>query len=273
MVLLSAYGLAMLLKPNNQKFFFILAIGFFFSQHNIFLYTPPGKPETLALGFLMVSIYLWFRYLKCQSRREWIAPSLTSAATILIHQYVGLLAIYIIAIVLILKYLPTRSSKCSFLRISFIFLLIISPSIILLPILYKISSLASIPETHFTITSGSLDISKTINLLFPPFIWNEKLTSNAERIFYAFINNYNYFLYALILLGVVTGILLKIDKDFLTIFGSLVLICLQIMILVENFMPTELSYRFLYYTSLLSFPLISIGIYGVVRKFLGSDML
>src|SRR5206468_3760479 len=117
-------------------------------------------------------------------------------------------------------------------------------------------------------TLGPIDVDKTIGVLFPPFVWSVNSSFIGENIFYSFINNYNYFLYALVLLGLFMGISLKIDKNFLIVFGSLILVCLQLMVFIKNFVPTELAYRFLYYTSILSIPLIGVGIYGTLTKFL-----
>ncbi len=261
-VSVASYQLGNLMMPQDRKFALLMPLAFLFSQHNVFLFTPPGKPESLALGFLFVSLLFWFKYLKTGLKRELGVALVISASVLLIHQYVGIIAVYVALLALTSKALNRTGLRV--LKGVAIAAIAISPIFVLLPVLHYSSGVANIQVEKFAITSG-LNPTKTLNVLFPPL----KLQLQGgigEVLFNTLMNNFNYVMYVLIAIGIAAGRFLKIDGTFISILAALVVISLEAMVITENFIPTDTSYRFLFYASFFSFPLVGALFYGAARS-------
>lgn len=260
-VSVTSYHIGNLMMPNHRKFALLLPVAFLFSQHNVFLFTPPGKPETLALGFLFVSLLFWFRYLRSHMKRELGVALVLTVAVILIHQYAGIVAICV-ALLALTSRVPNRNG-IRVLKGAAIAAITISPIFLLLPALHYASGYANIQTEKFAITSG-LDLGKTMNVLFPP-VKLELEGGLGEILFSTVLNNFNYLMYALVALGIRASHRLGIDGSFTIILVALVVISLEAMVITENFIPTDTSYRFLFYASFFAFPLVAAMFYRASR--------
>ncbi|WP_415280933.1 hypothetical protein [Candidatus Nitrososphaera sp. FF02] len=261
LTVISLYAISSTLKPYAKAFSVLLVLAFFYSQHNIFIFTPPGKPETLALGFLITCLFLSLNFLKSTSVRTIVPLIIITFCSFLIHQYVGLVGLFALAVVVILKYLPRTKPVHRILKPITLGLVILTPSTIMLPILDQISGFINVEEEKFSI-AGSFDPVKTTDVLFPPF-----KPANSTNIFDVFVNNFHYVFYGIVALGFLAGIITNVDREFLVLFAVLLAICMQMVILVENFVPTDVSYRFFYYTNFVAIPIVAIGFYALMKRF------
>jgi hypothetical protein len=261
LIVISLYAIGTMLRPSDKVLPTLTMLAFFSSQHNIFIFTPPGKPETLALGFLVACIFLSFKFLKSKNIRSIVPVTIIAFCALLIHQYVGMISLFALAVVLTLKYFPSTRPPYHILRLIVIGFIAITPFTIVLPLLDQASKIANVTAERFTV-AGSFDLEKTTNVLFPAFN-----PANSTNIFDAFINNFHYIFYGMVIFGFLVGIYTRIDKEFLMLFGVLIAICMQMVILVENFILTDVSYRFFYYATFVAVPVVAIGFYVLIKRF------
>ena len=62
-VVFATYDMVQRLAPKLKGLGLFCALAFLASQHNVFQFTPPGKPEPIGLCLLLVGVMLWVKYL------------------------------------------------------------------------------------------------------------------------------------------------------------------------------------------------------------------
>ena len=270
-VVFATFDLVSLLAPGKRRLALLCSASFLASQHNIFLFTPPGKPESLALGMLLVNIMFWLMYLCDKGYRATsvTASLVTLAAIVLIHQYVGLFALFIA--VLALAFSLFRPFHGGILRAGVGFVLVSSllfTWVSCFPLLHSFTTIlvGYAPLGHIDI--GAFTVTNFLKTIAPT-IWLWKGPSLFEQLLLTFINNSAYLTYALILVGVFAAVKYDLNKYWLTMSLSVILLALAYFSVVANFftiptMAASNSYRFFYYLNFLAFPLMGTGMYWVI---------
>jgi len=265
-VILATFDLMRIIVPKNRKLAIFCSASFLASQHNIFLFTPPGKPETLALGMLLVNILFWVKYThRCTSWNYLVASIVMLLSILLIHPYVGLFAIFIAATSLSLFHMRPFSGSKMRLGIGLVSLmvLLLAAVSVFLPLhslLHTLSGGLQVAETKF----WNLDASKSLEALLPA-LWTKSDLKSFDYFIYHFINNSSYSTYALIVLGLVAAFKYKLSKHWLMLSCMSILLAISYRVLTANFLSVE-RYRFFYYLSFLSFPLIGVGLYWLFTR-------
>jgi len=264
MVAMATFDLMNSLVPEKKRLALLCSASFLVSQHNVFLFTPPGKPETLALGMLLVNIMLWLRYLQSKgSKLPALAASIIMLAVItVIHQYVGLFALFLGALALMFSILRPFDSGLARIKIG---LALIGSLLFIwiggfVPLHLYVSSLKGHPVGGGIIDLSVFSFSESIKTIAPPLWWTEGL-SVLEQLIFTFINNSAYFTYALIAVGVFAAFKYKLNKCWLAMTLGVIPLSLAYMVLAVNFVALAPPYRFFYYMNFLAFPLIGVGLY------------
>jgi hypothetical protein len=263
-VVLASFDLMHSLAPEQKALAPLCSLSFLATQHTIFLFTPPGKNETFALGLLMVSVMLWVKFLQGQKFRwaSFIAPILLVVSISFIHQYVGLFALFLAASALSLYLLkPFQGSLrrlLSWLGLSivFIFIWIYGYPYVLSFASYLTGRLVggSVVDIH------QLTLSKFIQTIAPP-LWSKEGLGVWQSIFYSFVNNSAYVTYTFIILGAIAAFRYRLNKNWLAITLSSIALAFGYFSVVGNFHVFPETYRFFYYFNFLAFPLMGVGLY------------
>lgn len=267
---LGVYFLIKTVFPNASKVASFAALSVLFSQHNVFLLFPPGKPETLALVFLILSILFWTKYL-VEKNISVFLPLLFSFATLFIHPMVGIFSIGLTLIALYIRVIkPFDESYCSSKlvllskNIGYICLLIFISSTLILA--YTISNYLGFTAFQFNV---NFDLAQWSNVIFPPFVISQNNIS-WDGIRDLYLNNFTYVFYLFSIVGGVFLVRLKTNRKFLLLIIPLVVLAFSNMILQQFFFSNFWSreyYRFFYYMNLILSPIFGIGVYNSVKLF------
>lgn len=274
MVVLATFDLIRMVAPKKRGLALFCTASFLVSQHSFFLFIPPGKPETLALGMLLVNIVYWVRYIHHgASHRSYLAASIiTLVSIVILHPYVGLFALFIAAISLSLSYIRPFGGDIMRLRTglaSMIVLLLVATAGFL-PLHLLMDALTGkrlIVETRF----WALDVSRSLDVLFPA-LWSNSELRFFDYLFYHFINNSTYYIYALTFLGVIAAFKYNLNKYWLSLSSTSIFLAISYRGLSANFLPIQ-CYRWFYYLTFLSFPLMGIGLYWLFTMIKGRLVL
>ena len=264
MVVCASFDLMHCLAPGRKGLAPLCSLSFLATQHGIFQFTPPAKNEAFALGLLMVSVMLWVKFLQGQRFRwaSFIAPVLLAAAISLIHQYVGLFALFLASSSLSLFLLKPfhgglpRLLSWLGLSIGLIFVWIYG-----FPYLLSLADyLAGYSVGGGQIAIHQFTLSKFIKAIAPP-LWSAEGLGAWQSIFYSFVNNSAYLTYTLIILGAIAAFRYKLNRSWLAISASLIVLAFGYHGIVGNFHVFQESYRYFSYFNLLAFPLMGVGLY------------
>ena len=266
MVVLTAFDLIRSLAPSRKELALLCSLSFLAIQHNIFLFTPPGKNETFALGLFMVSMMLWIKLLPGEKFKwvSFIALVILLGAILLIHQYVGLFALFLAVSALILFLVkPFQGGLPRLwlwlgLTIGFMVVWVYG-----YPYLHSLASYLVGGPVGGTVGVDKLTISRFIDTIAPP-LWLGEGLGIFQGIFYGFINNSVYFTYALIILAVIAAFRYRLNKNWLAVILAPIILAFVYFGVVGNFHEISESYRFFYYFNFLAFPLIGIGLFWAV---------
>jgi len=265
MAVFASFDLMQSLAPKRKRLALICSLSFLATQHTIFLFTPPGKDETLALGLLLVSMMLWVKFLLNQSRvASLIASVLLLAAILLVHQWVALFALFmaILAATLFLF----KPFKGSLLRLSLWLGFNIGLLVIWTygyPYLHSFASYVVGSPAGSTLDIQQFTFSKFMGTIAPTW-WSGENMGIWQNIFYTFINNSVYFTYIFIIIGVVAAFRYRLNKKWLVIILSLITVVFLYFSVIGNLHVPSESYRFFYYLNFITFPLMGIGLYWLI---------
>jgi len=273
MAVFAPFDLLTTLAPERKKLALLGSLSFLATQHNVFLFTPPGKDETFALGLLMVSLVIWLRFAMSERFRfvPFIVLVVLLGAISLIHQFVGLFALYLSAMALSLFLLKpfkrNLSRLCLWIGVNFGFLFGLTYG---LPYLHSLVSYLTGVSIQSATVIGRFNLSQFVDTIAPS-LWSKEGLGLVQAIFYTFLNNSVYVTYALIMIGIIGAVRYRLDKDWLamTLSGT-VLAFLYFGIVGNFFVQASEAYRFFYYLSFLVFPLIGIGLYWLTSRFVES---
>jgi hypothetical protein len=263
MVVFASFDLMHSLAPEQKALAPLCSLSFLATQHNIFLFTPPGKNETFALGLLMVSAMLWVRLLQGQRIRRvsFTAPILLSITIFLVHEYVGLFALFLatsaLSVYLLKPFQGSLRRLLSWLGliIGLIFIWIyVYPNLVPFANYLTGGSAGGLGDIQY------FSMSKFIGTVVPPLRFKEGL-GVLQSIFYGFVNNSVYVTYALIILGVVAAFRYRLKNNFLAISVPSIALAFGYFGVVGNFHVFPETYRFFYYFNFLAFPLMGVGLY------------
>jgi len=270
---ISAYFLVKIVFPNRPKVALMSALALLFSQHNIFLLVPPGKPETLGLIFLLLSIMFCTRYLIRKEKAQFssiLIPLLFSFAATFSHPNVGVFSLALVVMSIYLRIVePFKASNKNLLydllsKFGYI-ILMISLSLALI-IAYQIFQFFQ-PSSVFVFTP-TFNISEWIKVLFPPYVSLQNFT--LEGILNLYLNNFTYIWYALFLIGIFLSHRWCENRKFLLLFLPLISMSFVSMILQQFFYPRFWDreyYRFFYYLNFISYPIVGISLYAIIWGF------
>jgi len=259
--------------PKKHKMALISALSLLISQHNIHLLIPPGKPETLGLLFLLISIMFWSKLLCNKSKISLpsiLIPILFSIVTCLLHPHVGL---YSISLTIISLYLyivehfdPKKNHLNHNLLYKIIYIILIIFFSLFLILAYQFYNIFQ-TQYKFMLTLN-YDFIEWLKVLLPPF--ETLYTFSLEGLHNLYLNNFNYILYALLFTGFILSYRWHINRNFLFMIFPLVLMSFTSMILQQFFYPKFWSreyYRFFYYLNFISYPIVGISLYFIIRGF------
>lgn len=270
-VVFVSFDLMQAIAPKMKTLALLCGVSFLVTQHDVFLFTPPGKNETLALGFLMISILLWVKFFNSEkSRRSLFTGQIFLVVAIcIIHQYVGIFALFIAASALslhIFKRVRMRLRRILFftlVNLGFISVWVYSYPFVMSFAAYLTGSTSSGIDLH------QLSLSKFIQTVAPAF-WSRTTGGFWQDLFSTFVNNSVYITYIFILIGVIAAFSLKLNKDWLAITFSSIALAFLYFSVVGNFHIFSETYRFFYYFSFLAFPLMAVGLYWLSSNFIES---
>lgn len=245
------------------------AVLFLFSQHNIFLITPPIKGETFALVFLFLAITFWVKYMedKVFFSASFFVAAIFTITVFIIHQWAGQLALIAAVISIYLKEfspfgygfrhcIKSKGKALGFLGLSALFCFSLIGVYFLTSILTpKSFSFSFNPTTNF---------QQLANIVFPPLWFNSSLPI-WEQIFYGYLNNFSYILYALIIVGLIAALKRKANLNWVILILVLVVVSIANMLISGGLLivTDEGSYRSFCNLNLISSVLVVIGIYQV----------
>ena len=262
---LASFGLMRSIAPNQKGLALLCSLSFLATQHNIFLFTPPGKNESFALGILLVNVMLWVKFL-LEQRFSWasfLAPVLLTAAILLIHQFVGLFALFLALSVLTFFWLKPLEGGLSHLLL-WIGLSLCSMLIWVYgyPYLLFLSTYLTGTQVGGIVSINQLTLARFIGTIAPP-LWSKEGLGVFQGIFYGFTNNSVYVTYTLIILGAIAAFIYRLNKNWLAITLSLIVLAFGYFAAVGNFHEFRETYRFFYYFNFLAFPLMGVGLYWI----------
>jgi hypothetical protein len=263
MIVSASFDLMRSLSPERKALACVVALAFLVTQHDIFLFTPPGKNETFAIGLLLVDVLLWVKLFLSQKPTwsSFTVPLVIAAGITLIHQYVGIFAIFFSISALLIWFLKPFAGSLP----RFWSWLMINTGLIALWILVypHVISLAVTLST----SGGSLDVSMQYFTAsgfwesVAPIPWSEPGLGFWQTIFYGFINNSIYVTYAFIILGLVAAFILKLNRRWLAVSLVSIVLGFAYFGIVGNFHLYPETYRYFYYFNFLAFPLMGVGLY------------
>jgi hypothetical protein len=274
----ASYLLVTTMKPREKKLGLIAAVAVLLSQHNIFLTVPPDKPETLALAFLLLLILFWVKTFEKPSKAKFLMIVTLTVSTILIHEYVGYYALFATCVSFYLyKARPfsgehsnsVRARRVHALRLlGFCFVLcLFLIGFMFAPLLF---SLVSSPTLGYAATlNPQANLGAWLNIIFPP-LWQNTNLPLTGQVFYGYLNNFTYVLYGLILIGIVASFKIKLNKNWIALTSSLILLSLSNMISVKyviqlNDVWSGEFYRFFYIMNFVTFILVGVGVCLILK--------
>ncbi len=237
---ISAYIIIKTAFPNRPKTALMSALALMASQHNFHLLVPPGKPETLGLVFLLLSITFWTRYLvrkESSTFSSMLIPLFFSIAAVFSHPNVGVFSLSLTVMSIYLRIVkPHEPSKKSFRsnlldKLGFVILTItLSLSLILA---YRVFASLGV-QTYLTFTP-TYNLNEWMKVLFPPF---ESLQAfSLEGIRDLYLNNFTYVWYALLVGGIFLSHRWRVNPIFLWLNLPLIFMSFVSMILQQHFYP------------------------------------
>ena len=267
---ISAYILIKIVFPNRPKVALMSALALLISQHNIYLLVPAGKPETLGLLFLLLSIVFWTRYLVRKEKALFsstFTPLLFSIAAVLSHPNVGVFALALVMISIYIRVAkPFETSDRRFGydllgKFGYILLTVVLP--LSLIIAYQTSNFLGF--TRYSLTP-IFDVGEWTKVLFPPFESLQVFSFEGLRDLY--LNNFTYIWYALVLGGIFLSRRWDANPKLLWLIIPLISMSFASMILQQFFFPTFWAreyYRFFYYLNFITYPLVGFSLYAITR--------
>lgn len=264
---LSAYVLIRTILPKVPQAASMGAIAGLISQHIIFLLFPPGKPETLALVFLLFSCLFWTAYLVRKNVSIFV-PLLFSFATVFIHPNVGvfaLAAVSISAYLHIMRPYDQSGRNTVFVRLTkfgyIVLTIALSMSLILA---YYLSNFLRL--TQFQV-SPIIDLGEWLKVIFPSFVQPQVLVS-FEGIRDLYLNNFTYIWYLFVFIGGLLSVRWNSNRKYMWLIVPLVFLSLASMMVQQFFFTTSWAreyYRFFYYLTFITFPLVGLSLYGLTE--------
>ena len=264
-------------KLKSEELGLVAVVLLLFSQHNIFLVTPPIKGETLALVFLFLAITFWVKYIgskKLFSMSFFVATMFTITA-FLIHQWAGQLALIAAVVSIYLnKFAPFRYGfrHCIESKGNLLGFLVLSAllSVSLIGIYFCTSILS--PKSFSFSLNPNIDIYQLTSIVFPPLWFNGSLPVR-EQIFHGYLNNFSYVLYILIGVGFITAIKRKANLNWIVLILVLIVVSFANMIIDSGLFIIPgwggNNYRYFYYLNHISSVLVGVGIYRA-KEFIAS---
>ncbi|MFQ5951165.1 MAG: hypothetical protein ACE5KH_03675, partial [Candidatus Geothermarchaeales archaeon] len=258
--------------PERTRLALFAALGVLLSQHVVFLLVPPGKPETLAFVFFLLTLFSWVLWLRGPIFKSihLYSAILFTLATVVVHGFVGIYALVLAGTAIYLRTArpleKSVSGPGSTLLRRLGYLALVTISSLALFLVYQLSTSLRIIVQNL---SPSFDTTELASAVFLRFVLDAELTLAGLRDFY--LAWFDILWLVLAFIGITLAWRRGMDRRFVWLVVPLIVISFSFMFTEQFLFERQWGrpfYRFLYYLNFVTFPFVALTVAVGLQRFL-----